>query len=78
MREPDGCLLFPSYALLFCPHLNGNRSRHPIESQGSVYLTLAEMALCCLHSVLWCAAVTALNFAYLFFSKHEKKETMLG
>ena len=43
MRELDGCLLFPSYALRFCPHLNGNRSSHPIESQDSVYLTLAEM-----------------------------------
>lgn len=76
MRELDGCLLFPSYSLRFCPHLNGNRSSHPIESQDWVYLTLAEMGLCCPHSILWCAAVTALNFAYLSFSKREKEETM--
>ena len=42
MPELNGCLFFPSCALRFCPHLNGNRSSHPIESQGSVYLTLAE------------------------------------
>ena len=76
MRELDGCLLFPSYALLFCPHLNGNRSSHPIESQGSVYLTLTEMGLCCPHGILWRAAVAALSFAYLSFSKREKKKTM--
>ena len=76
MRELDGCLFFPSCALHFCPHVNGNRSIHPTESQGSVYLTLAAMGLCCPHSILWCAAVTELNFAYLFFSKHKKKETM--
>ena len=78
MRELDGCLLFPSCALRFCPHLNGNQSSHPIESQDSVYSTLTEMGLCCPHGILWCPAVAALSFAYLSFSKHEKKETMLG
>ena len=73
MPELDGGLLFPSCALRFCPHLNGNRSSHPIESQDSVYSTLTEMGLCCPRGILWCSAVAAL---YLSFSKHEKKETV--